>query len=563
MALTDSIRWLWPYLRRRRGAILAVMLLAAATSALATAQPYLTKVVIDQGLIGRHFNVLLEACLAIVAIAAAGFGLGAVNRWLYLRLSGGVLFELREDIYAHLLELSPRFFRTRSVGDLVNRLDGDVGEIQRFSVDSLLAFVNAVLLLVFALVVMVAMSPLLSVIAVGMVPVHFLVRHASRRYVADSTREVRESRGVVTQFLVETLGAVKWVQSAVAQRWERQRLNTLNRGLLRRLVRQQLVGYAVGTLSSLLSHLTTALVFIVGGWQVIHGRLTVGTLVAFTAYMMRGTGSATSLLGLYTAYQRANVSLVRVRELLAEQPPVRTEAGQGRRLAPGVPAHLRLQDVQFRHPDGVSAVLAGVSVEIAAGSKVVLCGESGAGKSTVVDLLRGFLAPDGGEIEIDGRPLGEYELDSVRRRIAVLESDPMLFRGTVLENLRYGNFEATLEQVQAAARQTGLEAIVARLPQGLDTELGARGAGLSTGERQRLAVARVLLGAPAVLVLDEATSNLDAVAVRSMHELIDRHLRACTRIVITHSPGLVPNAERILELREGRVRERRSTAAYG
>lgn len=563
MALTDSIRWLWPYLRRRRGAILAVMLLAAATSALATAQPYLTKVVIDQGLIGRHFNVLLEACLAIVAIAAAGFGLGAVNRWLYLRLSGGVLFELREDIYAHLLELSPRFFRTRSVGDLVNRLDGDVGEIQRFSVDSLLAFVNAVLLLVFALVVMVAMSPLLSVIAVGMVPVHFLVRHASRRYVADSTREVRESRGVVTQFLVETLGAVKWVQSAVAQRWERQRLNTLNRGLLRRLVRQQLVGYAVGTLSSLLSHLTTALVFIVGGWQVIHGRLTVGTLVAFTAYMMRGTGSATSLLGLYTAYQRANVSLVRVRELLAEQPPVRTEAGQGRRLAPGVPAHLRLQDVQFRHPDGVSAVLAGVSVEIAAGSKVVLCGESGAGKSTVVDLLRGFLAPDGGEIEIDGRPLGEYELDSVRRRIAVLESDPMLFRGTVLENLRYGNFEATLEQVQAAARQTGLEAIVARLPQGLDTELGARGVGLSTGERQRLAVARVLLGAPAVLVLDEATSNLDAVAVRSMHELIDRHLRACTRIVITHSPGLVPNAERILELREGRVRERRSTAAYG
>ena len=563
MALTDSIRWLWPYLRRRRGAILAVMLLAAATSALATAQPYLTKVVIDQGLIGRHFNVLLEACLAIVAIAAVGFGLGAVNRWLYLRLSGGVLFELREDIYAHLLGLSPRFFRTRSVGDLVNRLDGDVGEIQRFSVDSLLAFVNAVLLLVFALAVMVAMSPLLSVIAVGMVPVHFLVRHASRRYVADSTREVRESRGVVTQFLVETLGAVKWVQSAAAQSWERQRLNSLNRGLLRRLVRQQLVGYAVGTLSSLLSHLTTALVFIVGGWQVIHGRLTVGTLVAFTAYMMRGTGSATSLLGLYTAYQRANVSLVRVRELLAEQPPVRTEAGQGRRLAPGVPAHLRLQDVRFRHPDGVSAVLAGVSVEIAAGSKVVLCGESGAGKSTVVDLLRGFLAPDGGEIEIDGRPLQEYELDSVRRRIAVLESDPMLFRGTVLENLRYGNFEATLEQVQSAARQTGLEAIVARLPQGLDTELGARGAGLSTGERQRLAVARVLLGAPAVLVLDEATSNLDAVAVRSMHELIDRHLRACTRIVITHSPGLVPNAERILELREGRVRERRLTAAYG
>ena len=552
--------WLWPYIRRHRGAMLGVMSLATGTSVLAAAQPYLSKLVIDDGLIGRQFGALIELCAAIVALAACGFALGALNRLLYVRLSGRILFAIREDIYAHLLKLPPRFFRIRPVGDLVTRLDGDVAEIQRFSVDSLLAFVNVALLLIFSAAVMVAMSPDLTLVAVCALPFHLLLRYRARRYVSDTTREVREWRSVIAHFLVETLSAAKAVQSAAAEHWERDRLGDLNRGLLHRLVRQQLVGYAIGAFSSLLSHATTAVVFIFGGWQVIHGSLSLGTLVAFTAYMARGTGSTASLMGLYTAYQRVGVSLDRVKDL-REAEPMRPDRVPSRSLTVQT-GRIRFHEVSFRYPDGERPLFEELTLEIAPGSKVVLFGESGVGKSTLVDLLRGFIEPDSGRIVLDSADLTEYDLRSVRRRIPVLETDPVLFRGSILENLRYGNFEASMQRVLEVARETAVDSFVSELPERYATALGSRGAGLSTGQRQRIAVARALLGSPFALVLDEATSNLDAASVRSMHELIDRHLGERTRIVITHSPHTVPRADRILKLRDGAVLERDSVYMY-
>jgi ATP-binding cassette subfamily B protein len=550
-----DFRWLLPYIRRHSGSLLAVIGLAAVTSALSAAQPYLSKLVIDEGLIGRHFAALVTLCLTIVALAACGFAVGAVNRWQYVRVSGRILFELREDVYAHILTLPPLFFRRWPVGDLVTRLDGDVAEIQRFSVDSLLAMVNAVLLLAFSAAVMIGMSPKLALVAAGTIPLHLLLRHRARSYVADSTRAVRERRAEVTEFLVETLGMAKAVQSAGAEDHERERLEGLNRGLLRCLIRQQLVGYAVGSLSSVLSHMTTAVVFMAGGWQVIHGSLSIGTLVAFTAYLARGTGSATSLMGLYTAYQRAGVSLKRVGELM-EAEPMLSMPGPRKALGEGAPRLIRFDRVSFRYPGADDTLLEDLTLEIAAGEKVVLYGESGAGKSTLIDLLRGFIEPESGRIIVDSVPLSNFDLREVRRRLPVLETDPALFRGTVMQNLRYGNFDAPDDRVLEAARQTGVETFVRCLPRGYETNLGARGAGLSTGQRQRIAVARVLLGNPLALVLDEATTNLDATAAQAMHELIDWHFPRRSRIVITHAPHAVPRADRIVELYRGRIIER-------
>ncbi len=555
-----KLEWLRPYIRRHRGSLLAVMALAAATAMLAVAQPYLSKLIIDDGLIGRHFDVLIELCAAIVLLASCGFALGALNRLLYVRLSGKILFAIREDVYAHILTLPPRFFRVRPVGDIVTRLDGDVAEIQRFSTDSVLAVVNGVLLLIFSAAIMIYMSVSLTVAAACILPLHLFLRHRARQHVSDSTREVRESRAVITNFLIETLGAAKAVQSAGAERWERDRLGSLNKGLLHRIVRQQLVGYTIGALSGVLSHLTTAVVFILGGWQVIHGSLTVGTLVAFTAYLARGTGSATSLMGLYTAYQRAEVSLNRVQEL-REAEPMRPRGG-GSRVLGDRSAPMQFQNVSFRYPDAGQMLFEHLTLEIVPGSKVVLFGESGIGKSTLVELLRGFAEPASGAILLDCVDLSEYDLHSVRNRIPVLETEPVLFRGSVLDNLRYGNFDASADRVMEAAKRTGVESFVFALPDGYATELGFRGAGLSTGQRQRIAVARALLGSPFALVLDEATSNLDAASVGFMHELIDGHFGERTRIVITHNPHSVPRADRILELRDGSVHECGGAGAY-
>jgi ATP-binding cassette subfamily B protein len=562
------------YVRSHTWALAGVTGFATVSTALGVAQPYLSKLIIDEGLIARRMAILIGACAGMVVLAALNFLLGAFNRWLYVRTSGEILFSLREDVYAHLLKLSPEFYRTRSVGDLVTRLDGDVAEVQRFSTDTLLSFVNGALLLVASAAVMLTLSATLTAVAAAALPLQLGVRHRSRRYITDATRSVREQTGKVASFFVETLGAAKAVQGAGAESWEHTRLETLNRDLLSRIVHQQLIGYTVGGISGLLSHATTAAVFIAGGLQVIHGNLTVGTLIAFIAYLTRGSGSAGSLLNLYTAYQRAAVSLTRVRELMDVQPqdravgtlrpePVRelahsqdrgSEAGLIR-LESHSPGHVIFDQVSLQRP-GMSAPLFNrFSLEIAPGSKIVLCGESGAGKSTLVDLLRGFAQPDGGRILVDQVELTAYELSSVRRHITVLEAEPVLFRGTLEYNLRYGHFDASAESVREAARRAGVDALVRGLPHGYDTEIGAGGTGLSTGQRQRIAIARALLGDPVILVLDEATSNLDPAAARTLHDLFDEHFNTRTRLIITHAPRKVPRPGRIIALRDSQLIE--------
>ena len=553
--LGDHARWLWPYVRPRLATLLAVLGLATLISLLATAQPYLSKLIIDEGLIGRRFDLLCWLCAAIVGIALLGSLLGGLNRWLYVSLSGRILFHLREHIYEHLLRQPPAFFRLRPLGDLVTRLDGDVAEIQRFSTDTLLAFVNAALLLVATGLIMIHLSPMLTLIAAGALPLQLALRHYARPRMQRTTRAVREQSGAIAQFLMETLGSAKAVQSAAAEDFEAQRLRELNRGFLSRLLSQQLFTFRLGAGSSLLSHLTTAAVFMIGGYQVLHGALSVGTLVAFTAYFTRTSNSALSLMNLYLAYQRAGVSLSRVRELLVPgSPPVGPRASEVALLmrVPAAPA-IRFESVAYTPAGAAAPVLQDFNWEIAGGSKCVLYGDSGSGKTTLIDLLRRFAQVNAGRILIAGETLEAYDLAALRRAVVVLETEPTLFRGSILHNLRYGNFEQSEAAVLQAARRAGVETFAALLPQGFSTDIGAGGQGLSTGQCQRVAIARALLGSPSVLVLDEATSNLDVAAVRDMHELIDEHFSQCTRIVITHAPQQVPRADCRVRLDAGKA----------
>jgi ATP-binding cassette subfamily B protein len=318
--------------------------------------------------------------------------------------------------------------------------------------------------------------------------------------------------------------------------------------------------YSIGAGSSLLSHLTTAAVFMIGGYQVLQGSLTVGTLVAFTAYFTRTSNSAMSLMNLYLAYQRAAVSLQRVRELLVPT----TAALAGVTPSSGTPAavsigsvpeaaEIRFEGLTYAPAGSALPVLNALNWTVAGGSKCVVYGDSGAGKSTLIDLLRRFAESSAGRIVLAGIPLHHYDLATLRRAVIVLETEPVLFRGSILHNLRYGNFNSCEDAVLRAARRAGVEEFATQLPTGFSTEIGAGGQGLSTGQRQRVAIARALLGVPSVLVLDEATSNLDAAAVAEMHALLDEHFSRCTRIVITHAPRQVPRADRVFYLESGRI----------
>jgi ATP-binding cassette subfamily B protein len=546
--------WLWPYIRRELATLVLVVVLAAFASLLSIALPLLSKQIVDRGLIGRDFPVLLELCGAVVGLALAAFAVGGLNRWLYVRASGRILFALREDVYGRLLALPPEFFRQRAAGDLVTRLDGDVAEIQRFSTDTLLVCINRVLLLVATAAIMVALCWPLALVAGAVLPIQLALRHHVRPALAARTRAVREQASEIAHVLFETLSAVKAIQSLSADAWERTRLKHMNREYLDRLLSQQLLSYALGGLSGLLSHAATAAVFVYGGYLVIGGSLTIGTLVAFIAYMARSTGSAVSLLNLYTAQQRAAVSLDRVEELLgAEGAADRGDLSLACSDCGRTGGAITLEQVSLGARTHGRSLLKDCTLEVPAGAKVVISGNSGTGKSTLVDALTGFVPLDRGRILLDGTDIARLAPRELRRRICVLTSEPTIFRASVVDNVRYGSFGASEAEVLEAGRRAGLDAVVATLPGGYASLIGSGGQGVSTGQRQRLAIARALLRDPLVLVLDEALAHLDPTAALEMHVLLDEAFADRTRIVISHAPERVTAADLRFELRHARL----------
>ncbi len=543
---------LWPHLKPQLGTLIVALLLGLVIAALSAAQPLLTRIVIDQGLIGRHFGRLVGACAGMLGLALAGFVLGGFHRAIYVRASGRTLFSLRGAIYTHLLSVSPRRLDRIPVGDLVSRLDGDIAEVQRFGTDAAAAFIGSILSLAAVGAVMLSLSWRLTLCVAALLPLQLLVRHHARPRIEASTRALREAAGSLSGFLVETLSAARSVQAAAAEEFESHRLRSLSESYLGRVLRQQLVTYATGSFAGLLGNLATAAAFVLGGWYVLQGQLSVGTLIAFAAYLGRSSGSAASIAALYTGYQRARVSLERVEEL--RELPCVAERPDAVAIASGARGALRLEAVCVAARGSGAPILDAVSVEIPAGSKVVLRGASGAGKSTLADLLRRFLDPDSGRILLDGRPLEAIKLADLRRRIVVVEHSPVLFRGSLLDNLRYGHGDVDEAAAIEAARRAGVDEFVRLLPQGYATQVGESGSGLSTGQRQRIAIARAALACPLIVILDEATSGLDVEATHAIHRSLDTTFSTRTRIVITHRSADIERSDLCWQLEAGRLR---------
>jgi ATP-binding cassette subfamily B protein len=381
-------------------------------------------------------------------------------------------------------------------------------------------------------------------------PLQLLVRHFARPRIEASTRALREAAGALSGFLVETLSGARHVQAAAAEPLEGRRLAALGDLYLGRVLRQQLVTYATGSFAGILGHAATAATFVLGGWYVLTGRLSVGTLVAFIAYLGRSSGSAASIASLYTGYHRARVSLERVDELL--ELPVVSESPHAVPIPVDARGALRFDAVSVI-ADGGRPVLDAVSIDIPAGSKVVLRGASGAGKSTLADLLVRLYDPEHGIIRLDGRDLRELRLADVRRQVMLLDQAPYLFHATVRENIAYARPEATSEQIAAAARAASIHEHIQSLPEGYETVIAERGQTFSAGERQRLALARAILADPKVLVLDEPTSALDEENERVIADTLSTALAGRTAIVITHRASLTRIAHQVVRLGEMRA----------
>lgn len=561
------IRWtasfLWPY-RARIALILALSVVEIGLVALA---PWALKIIVDSVLGEAPLPAPLVAAvpglpgLGVVALlvlfAAAGLALqvaAELTRMAHTQIEAvmgqRVVHDLRNRLLEHLQALPLRHHLTHRTSDAVYRLDADTYCINDLVTGGALPLALAGLHLTVMFAVLLALDPPLALLALGVAPLLYLCLRYHATTLIERAERVKTLESGLVERAYETLRSIAAVKSFARERHELGRFARSGSATMRARVRltwqESLFSLAVTgvTLAG------TALILVVGGLHVLDGTLSVGELLVVLAYLAAVYDPISTISHTVGSLQQAVVGAGRVRDILALAPEM--PDAPGARNAAGLAGHVRFDDVRFSY-DGTRRVLDAVSFEAHPGEIVAIVGPTGAGKTTLVHLIPRFFDAEAGRVSIDGLDVARYGLRSLREQIALVPQDPVLFTGTIADNIRYGRLDATDAEVEQAARGAQIHATIARLPEGYGTPVAEAGATLSGGERQRLGIARALLKHAPILILDEPTSAVDTIAESAVFDTLRRLRDGRTTLVIAHRLSTIRDATRILVLHEGRV----------
>ncbi len=539
------------FLRPYRSGVILSFVLATAAMGVGVLIPYLVGRTIDD--IGDGGPDLRPLALAVIGAGLLRLAFSVARRLVAGRVSLGVEYDLRNRIYRHLHALELAFFDSQQTGQLMSRSTVDLQSVRFFLGYGLIFIVQSLVTIVIAAGVMIAVDPRLA--AISLAPMPFVIWIAFRygRRNRPASQEVQQRIAELTAEAEENVSGVRVVK-AFAQ--EERQLHRF-RQAVRRVFDQSLVSTRLRAFYTpfigFLPQLGLAAVLFVGGRQAIAGQITVGQFVAFYGYVLMLT-SPMRMLGIALGMaQRAVASGARVFELLDREPRL-TSAPGAQALPPGG-GRVELRDVDFGYDDG-PAVLSGVDLEVEPGRTVALVGPTGSGKTTLVTLIPRLYDVDAGSILVDGADVRSIDLTSLRREVAVVSDDAFLFSASLGENIAYARADATEDEIRRAAARAGLGELLDDLPDGLDTLVGERGLTLSGGQRQRVAIARALLAEPRILILDDATSSVDATTESRIKAALGEVMEGRTTFVIAHRLSTIALADEVVVLEDGRVAAR-------
>ncbi|TMH88133.1 MAG: ATP-binding cassette domain-containing protein [Betaproteobacteria bacterium] len=547
--LKRVLRFLWPY--RSRMAVAGVALGVAAGCVLVLGQGL--KRVVDAGFSGSDpasLDTALFALLAIVCVLAlATYTRFYSVSWIGERVSA----DIRRAVFGHLLEQSPGFFETIRTGEAISRLTNDTALLEVVIGSSASFALRNTLIMLGALVMLVITSPKLTALVVLGVPLVIAPILLFGRRVRKLSRASQDRIADVSAYIDEALHEIRTVQSYVHEDRDRERFGERVEQAFGTAVRRIGQRALLVALVMLLAFGAVGVILWIGGHDVLAGRISAGELSAFVFYAVLVAGAVGAVSEVIGDLQRAAGATERLMELLVTEPAIRAPANP--QALPDPPrGEMRFERVTFHYPSRPdAAALADFSLSVSRGEKVALVGPSGAGKSTVLQLLLRYYDPDGGAITLDGVELKKADPKAVRRRIALVPQDPVIFAASVAENVRYGRPEASDAEVLAACKAAYASEFIERLPEGMNSFLGERGVRLSGGQRQRLSIARALLADRALLLLDEATSSLDAESESYVQKALEHLMRGRTTLVVAHRLATVKNADRIVVMDQGRV----------
>ncbi|MEB3220637.1 MAG: ABC transporter ATP-binding protein [Candidatus Sericytochromatia bacterium] len=545
------VGWFRPYWREA-GAILGVIACAALLGLLS---PLLLRQVLDVAIPGKDAWLLATLAVAMMVLPVVTGLLGILETWLDERLSQGVMLDVRRALFEALQAQAMDYFTANRPGDISSRLNNDVNDLSDIFSDTVVAFTNNVLILGSTAAVILAIDWRLGLLALGVVPLFippaWWVGKLRQQVVAEANRKRSDLHSLAQDTMSINGFLMRRVFGHLPE--ERARYTRLAEDFGRIAMRRMLLWRWFMLVLGLFSVLGPAIIYWFGGLRAIAGEVTIGTLVAFVAYLGRLYAPATALATMHVQVMSAFAVWERLFEILDAVPTVR-DAPDARELPP-IAGHLVFEDVAFRYRPDVP-LLEGLSFEARPGQLVALVGPSGAGKTTVSYLVPRFADPSAGRITLDGHDLRDVTLASLQAQIATVTQEPFLFHTTIRENLLVARPDATEAELWAACRAAHMEAVIAALPEGLDTVVGERGYRLSGGERQRLALARVILKAPRVLILDEATSSLDSQSEAIIQAALQPLMAGRTTIAIAHRLSTIQGADLILVVEAGRIVER-------